>query len=1004
MVPSGPMTRGLASSRWAILRIRLSGPYVIVRYTDSRGRRESEIVDGRTLPPPLFLPPSSGTLSQRVQELAQGLPDFRPGPHNTGPVPVALFVSPPPLVSLPEVDTDVIRFASTLLLDQNRLQVARLASGKPLERAPFRLPFRILATDDAATLALSNFVNSGWYSGSEETRAFGFQVATASDDAEAALRDTERDIVVTESAQALLTLLGEVSPRWRPRLVIALDPGFLQPAPWRLPRGVALLRLPHPSFGGSVAGYVSSFLHGLIHDLPLHEAVKAAVRQIQPLFTPELTADPISNESLRILQALAELKRQRERLEARLPSLNVAPLLDRARDDVDVLRAAAVLEPLAPPGYIEDAPIPGLTHLMRWVEHTRSLPRAFTNFEQEGQGLVPMAAMEAEYARLRAQESAVVQQLRAITDDPAVSRLLRRHQRRVLDVALSRLETSPLLEPLDKASTLAAGAAYKLRVHVGNPMSDSIVSGETPPIDPLLPDPEDARGHRLEVAIQGKAFEVLGERSQGFWLPEFGGSEPVYFEVRAPEHLGPTELRICLYYRNHLVQSYVLSAVVTSAEQQHSDSSVERLSVMLEFSRTERFTNLDELRPRALSLGVNSGASSATHELMVKADKAEAELTLFPSTYANEVKKFRDMIEAAARDPSNPNAPRSYPVVPAGQAPAADVQDTLRDLMRKGSDLYDAVFNKAAQRSTDLRKALVRIKKSANEKLQVVRFDDNFVFPWSVLYDFPLPDDIYGQAPLPVCLGVDVDASGKTVDCAHIGKDRVYCVRGFWGVRHYMEELIGQGTSVDAKVDRAAEDAIRIVADSTLASTSTLIQNLTTAIGSKLVANGPADADLLADLMWKDPPERPSILIVLGHLETRLVVGEPTAPRIVLVPQSKWLTRKLIADRAGNEVDGWKQPRSVIMLMVCESAATTAETVNDFVTAWNTAGAGAIIGTETIVGSGLSATFAEEVTQRLWSQEPLGKAMTEFRRLLLGQGNPLAFIFHAIGDTDLTLK
>jgi hypothetical protein len=59
--------------------------------------------------------------------------------------------------------------------------------------------------------------------------------------------------------------------------------------------------------------------------------------------------------------------------------------------------------------------------------------------------------------------------------------------------------------------------------------------------------------------------------------------------------------------------------------------------------------------------------------------------------------------------------------------------------------------------------------------------------------------------------------------------------------------------------------------------------------------------------------------------------------------------------------------------------ATRVATVNDFVTAWNTARAGAIVGTECVVGADLAASLAEYVTTGLWKDETLGKATTNFR-------------------------
>ena len=101
----------------------------------------------------------------------------------------------------------------------------------------------------------------------------------------------------------------------------------------------------------------------------------------------------------------------------------------------------------------------------------------------------------------------------------------------------------------------------------------------------------------------------------------------------------------------------------------------------------------------------------------------------------------------------------------------------------------------------------------------------------------------------------------------------------------------------------------------------------------------------LLDLLWQDPPARPSTLIVVGHLEARTIPAEPDSPRVVMVPASEWLTRSELADRALNSLR-WAQPRPVVMLMACESFGLDASTVNDFITSLSNAGAGAIVGAE----------------------------------------------------------
>ena len=75
--------------------------------------------------------------------------------------------------------------------------------------------------------------------------------------------------------------------------------------------------------------------------------------------------------------------------------------------------------------------------------------------------------------------------------------------------------------------------------------------------------------------------------------------------------------------------------------------------------------------------------------------------------------------------------------------------------------------------------------------------------------------------------------------------------------------------------------------------------------------------------------------------------------------------------------------------------------------------AAAIVGAEAVVAADFAADCARELTEAMWGAKAgagaskpatLGEAMTALRRSTLAAGNPLAFLFHAIGNVDLTVQ
>lgn len=989
----------LLPNRWAVLRLRSSGPRIEWGYSDSLGRVRRLSWDAREFstrqvwPPPPKSPVAS-EFSDLIGRLAEGMPPTRSGPGSV-PVPVAVFIELPPDFPFADLPRQLI-FGSDL--DPQAVQFVQLPRTRRFRRSPFELPLNVFAVGPESPHTLTPLEEGSSYAGFPVVREFGLRIETAEQSSSSKLKEAQSDILLADASSPILRDLHRVPAARRPRLLVALDRNFSQPFSVEAPAGVAVLRLPDISAGDDVERYLRAFTYGILHDYPLHGALKSASLEVHPQFEPLLIADLASNQSLRMEDALSGLKRQTEKLEATLPEFDFDPLLRRVAEESD-----PDLQTRLPDLRKRIFDLSGgqrrkqISDMRSLLSSAKSLPFYFAH---ESDSVLPMASLRAEFDKVAKDQSTIQEAVDKIVADDSVAALLKSHQRRFLDVALARLETEPVLQSLSRLDTLQIGKSYQLRVHVGNRLADSIVIGPDVPVDPILPAADEKGGHQLEIVVQGKDFKVLSDPIQSARLPAFGATEPVYFEIRAPKELGTKRLRVCLYCKNYLIQAYQLVAEVTEAESPRDDHEA-GLTAKLEFSTTENFSDLDQFRPRFLSIGANS-TNGSTHELIVKSDNVSGELTLFPTTFEPEVAKFRAILTKASVDPENPNRAREYPPVPAGEPPDGDVAQTFRDLAKQGWDLHEAVFAKADK--SKLRPALVKVAEDSDLKLQVIRFDDNFVFPWSILYDFPLPDNIVGEKPAPVCLGVTADASGNPVPCAHNSTTPTYCVRGFWGVRHYVEELIGKGSNPKPKIPKIASGAVRIVADASLGPSTTLIQNLNTSLGETQVVDGPLDPDQLLDLLWAEPPQRPSILIVLGHLAMRPVDGEPEGPRIELVQNSKWLLRRKIAEHYMKCPAAWGEPRSLVLLMACESAATEVATVNDFVTAWNTAGAGAIIGTECIVGAALAASLAEKVTRDLWNNKSLGEAMTNFRRASVTSGNPLGLVFHAVGDVDLTVN
>jgi hypothetical protein len=541
---------------------------------------------------------------------------------------------------------------------------------------------------------------------------------------------------------------------------------------------------------------------------------------------------------------------------------------------------------------------------------------------------------------------------------------------------------------LAQGTTLLNGADYFLQVHIGKslPGIRREMKTEGPQVGSVAE--TTTGGQLLEVVLQEKGFELRTERSQFLYLPSHGPSKPVLLGVRTPRAFGTAELRVSVYLRNQLVQALMVRAEVADLE--HQLEAADRGVVKeLEFSQTDGFTDLAQLPERALTIGVNR-EGAATHTLMVKGDKGAFPFSVPESTIDSGVRKYRRLLQqATSADGKNPRFPADKRPQP------KDSDEFLSDLADLGSELYKGCFY-----DPDLIRSILDSVRDASDRIiSVVRHDPRFAFPWQIFYDFRLPTRFYGRTPK-VCLGTS--ASGAP--CGHTYKDEVYCVRGFWGYRHQIEEMIGSNpTKRKTAVEFAsANPAVGYLVSTTDEFTKGLIARLGTELKKQAVPISPA-GQLVDNL---GGASRPAVVMLLGHLEQTGTTG-PQGPRIVLSRNqlsepNVWLVSRQLSNRFDDSA--WQQPNAIVMLLACESAATNAETLHDFVMAFHRAGAAAIVGVECKAFSGLLAKFGGDVTVALCNQAPLGQAMLDFRRKLLQQGDPLAFVFTAIGCADVKIR
>ena len=685
--------------------------------------------------------------------------------------------------------------------------------------------------------------------------------------------------------------------------------------------------------------------------LPITPTPKGLARSTISIGSPEYPAvvrdlfDRLSHD-LPLHQAVADLGIARESLAARLTSspeavhdLRLMGALGRVEQSRRDLQARFGSNPTINPD----------------IAAALGNTLADIDFAFESGGLYPIAD-----ARDQLNEAEAVASQLPVATSPNTERVLDVQLRRGWDVVGA---TRTIFLPTD--SSLQAGAHYHLDVHIGQRADGSIVVGAQPPIDPLLPDSR--HGWDLEVVVHAGTFAVTGPTIRPLQLPPAGASETVTFDLTSPSATGPAWLRLSVLYQDNLLQTYRVTALVEEAERVHPHETVSKAE--LDQHATSDWTNIDHFRRRALSLVLNSSPIDGTHHVFVKSGGTEMDLPVDSRFQLNAVSPIRATLTTAVRQ-------------------QADPANTLRDLVKQGREAWGGLFDGLAGGEAE---RFREISRSTNEILQITRVDATQSIPWSLFYDWLLPAEL--TATTEVCWGLADAGIGQP--CDHRWDSRVVCVRGFWGVRHQIEERIGRPAGNQPDHLRLRDGRLAVDLALGLSADKKPVKELIDDF-AKLVALAQLEADRpLLDRLW-DSDLRAPIVAVLGHHDVKTQAIDCGTSEKKLIPQ-------MIRDR--RQLEGpWAAPAPLLMLLACEAGAVSPDSVTNHVRVFTTVGAAAVIATECVIRTSNARAFATGLLEFLAAPNAtVGSAMQATRAMLLAKTEIAVLAFVAFGSADVTV-
>jgi len=543
-------------------------------------------------------------------------------------------------------------------------------------------------------------------------------------------------------------------------------------------------------------------------------------------------------------------------------------------------------------------------------------------------------------------------------------------------------------EEVRRSSSFRRGITHIVEVFVGPREAGAIQPPSDAPPVPEQELPED-RGVTLTVVFVDSRKDHPPQMGKIF-LPRDGRSTDCRFFLDVPENLSSVEVRILLVYRNRILQTSLLSGLVSGGSEEGSGIAIE--------PEAEVRGSLDGLEWRddfdaTLLLNHSAGGEAAVTAVQ---DDYAARFPLPGDTSKMEraIKWFDGEIESIIKDPKKYDRLSS----------PANV-DFLRSLAQHGRSLFEE-FDWLIPKGLDY---------SRLERLQVVSVDPNTRLPVEFFYD--------RKAPLPTArLCPDAAESLKTgvcgKKCPSCDDESVVCPLGFWGLRKIIErhmtrkgEAPGQNELRQAEpVERrnslsifgpnifAASDVVDAVKKGGIVKVSRAISSLDNSQGGKAKPSEVRDWD---EWSRRVATQASRLLFIMPH------VKQSDLPTLQIGKKSELLVVNL--DTKHVRIPADRDPPPVVVLLGCETAKAQfpfGEPVGKF----RRLGAAIVLCTgASILGQhavpvALSLIKALRAACSAKESQSLGDVMRVVRRQMVLQGVPMVFTITAFGDSDWKIQ
>lgn len=525
-------------------------------------------------------------------------------------------------------------------------------------------------------------------------------------------------------------------------------------------------------------------------------------------------------------------------------------------------------------------------------------------------------------------------------------------------------EVNAWVDDYDATSPMGVGNVYQLMFDVAPKRATALL---VPPEQRVkIEVPEGVAQVELSITITSDDFLIWGADNTKLVVPAGSNSKGVACFNIEPKREGQCRLDAYIFMGDNQLQQWTFTFQAGPFQAGKKVVQVEGKG----FAMGSAGKLNQQRRANAVNIminAVNQGYSS----LLINGVRTGARLSLTPTAVDQLLARTRTALRTIVYTDQFGAAP--YSNLRSIDVPPALHQATLNTLAEVGSLLYNELFYSSDDANAASMGDLLR-ELSQKQSLRIQISAENFVFPWTFLYD----RDLTGDAVLD----------------------------GFWGFRHTIEYVPSAPATI---VNFSPEISVSGKLPMLFVSNNTIDTQMGVPLigGQKAFFSSLSDqidlstrstkAELLADLNNADLPAQ--IVYLYCHAESKLPgEGSGTDSSMLLIDdliEGNGLTVEQMKIRANYRTKLKAAP--LVYLNACQGAEMSALLYGGLVPYLIQKGARGVIGTEVDTPAHFAAEFAKRFFQRFLSGGvPLGQLMLELRREFAEQHNNVMGLVYSL--------